>query len=113
VGVAHPEKVRVLVTSQFIEPRDRAFIALVRKLGLASDAGEMGHASGYGIQLLPRISRSRRLMSHELTHVAQYERMGKIALLRQYFTELLVVGYERSPIEAAARDNERLDLQQR
>jgi hypothetical protein len=50
-------------------------------------------------------------MAHELTHVAQYERLGTPALLRQYFTELLVVGYERSPIEAEARGNERIDTE--
>ena len=110
VGVAHPEQVRVLVTDEFTRPRDREFILLARRLGIDVDEEEKGRAAGYGIQLKPHFQRSRRLLAHELTHVAQYERMGNAALVRQYFLELLVVGYERSPIEAAARANERIEL---
>jgi hypothetical protein len=109
VGIAHPELVRILVTDEFTRPRDREFILLARRLGIDVDEEEKGRASGYGIQLRPQFQRSRRLLAHELTHVAQYERMGNAALVRQYFLELLTVGYERSPIEAAARANERLD----
>ena len=108
VGVAHPERVRVLVDDEFVKPRDRDFIALARKLGIDTDAEESGRAHGHGIHLKPGFARSRRLLAHELTHVAQYERMGKAALLRRYFVELLVVGYGRSPIEAEARANENL-----
>jgi hypothetical protein len=111
VGVAHPEQVRVLVHDDFIEPRDRAWVALAQRLGVDYDGEFAGRTSGHGIELAPR-RRSRSLMAHELTHVAQYERLGTPALLRQYFTELLVVGYERSPIEAEARGNERIDTEQ-
>jgi hypothetical protein len=110
VGVAHPEQVRVLVHDDFIEPRDRAWVALAQRLGVDYDGEFAGRTSGHGIELAPRM-RSRSLMAHELTHVAQYERLGTPALLRQYFTELLVVGYERSPIEAEARASERIDVQ--
>ena len=110
VGVAHPEQVRVLVHDDFIEPRDRAWVALAQRLGVDYDGEFAGRTSGHGIELAPR-RRSRSLMAHELTHVAQYERLGTPALLRQYFTELLVVGYERSPIEAEARGNERIDTE--
>ena len=108
VGVAQPERVRVLVRDDFIEPRDREFVALARRLGL--DDGDLaGRTSGHGLQLRPRMAKSRRLLAHELTHVAQYERLGKETLLRQYFTEMLVVGYERAPLEEAARANEPLE----
>jgi hypothetical protein len=112
VGVAHPEKVRVLVHDDFIQPRDRAFVALARRFGIDIDAELSGRAGGYGIELRPRSARSRKLIAHELTHVGQYERMGKAGLLRDYFVELLMVGYERSPIEAAARANERVGREQ-
>jgi hypothetical protein len=108
VGVAHPEQVRVLVHPDFIEPRDRAWVALARRVGVDYDGEFAGRTSGHGIELQPRMH-SRALLAHELTHVAQYERVGTPALLRQYFTELLVVGYERSPIEVEARANERAD----
>ena len=106
VGVAHPEQVRVLVHDNFIEPRDPAFIALARRLGVADDADEAGRASGHGIQLKPKFARSRRLLAHELTHVAQYERLGTSAVIRQYMTQLLMVGYYRAPLETEARANE-------
>jgi len=110
VGVAHPELVRVLVHDDFIEPRDRAWVALAQRLGVDYDGEFAGRTSGHGIELQPRMH-ARSLVAHELTHVAQYERLGTPALLRQYFVELLVVGYERSPIEAEARANERIELQ--
>jgi hypothetical protein len=111
VGVEHPEQVRVLVHDDFVQPRDHAFAALARRLGVDIDGELAGRAGGYGIELRRRSARSRQLLAHELTHVGQYERRGKAALLREYFVELLVVGYERSPIEAAARANERIELE--
>ena len=111
VGVAHPEQVRVLVTEVFIEPRDRAWAALARKLGVADDPDEVGRAAGHGIEIKPRFAGSRTLFAHELTHVLQYERLGTEGVLRRYFVELLRVGYARAPIEAEARANERLGLQ--
>jgi hypothetical protein len=106
MGVAHPEQVRVLVHSTFIEARDPAFVALARKLGVEDDPDEAGRAAGHGIQVKPQFARSRSLFAHELTHVAQYERLGTAGVLRQYFVELLMVGYDRAPIEAEARASE-------
>jgi hypothetical protein len=109
VGVAHPEQVRVLVAENFIEPRDKAFIALARRLGVEDDPNEAGRAAGHGIQIKPQFARSRRLFAHELTHVAQYERLGTAGVLHDYFVQLLMVGYDRAPIEAEARASEALD----
>lgn len=106
VGVAHPEQVRVLVHDTFTEPRDPAFVALARKLGVDVDADEAGSTAGHGIQIKPKFARSRRLLAHELTHVAQYERLGTAGLVRQYMTQLLMFGYARAPLEAEARANE-------
>jgi hypothetical protein len=106
MGVAHPERVRVLVHETFIEARDPAFVALARKLGVEDDPDEAGRAAGHGIEIKPQFARSRRLFAHELTHVAQYEAMGKAGVLRAYFVQLLMVGYARAPIEAQARANE-------
>lgn len=106
VGVVHPEQVRVLVHDDFIEPRDPAFVALARKLGIDDDADYAGRAAGYGIEIKPQVAHSRRVFAHELTHVAQYERLGTAGLIRQYMTQLLMVGYARAPLEAEARANE-------
>lgn len=108
VGVAHPEQVRVLVHDDFLEPRDKAFIALARKLGVDVDADESGRAAGHGIEVKRPFERSRRVFAHELTHVAQYERLGTAGLLHDYLTQLLLVGYERVPLEVEARANERI-----
>jgi hypothetical protein len=108
VGVAHPERVRVWVHATFLEPTDPAFLALAREYGIWSDEEEAGRALGYGIEVQPGFVRSRKVFAHELTHVAQYERMGTPALLREYFVQLMTVGYDRAPIEAEARANERL-----
>jgi hypothetical protein len=110
VGVAHPEQVRVLVADHFIEPRDRAWVALARKLGVADDPNEAGRCSGHGIQLRTQFAHSRKLMAHELTHVAQYERLGKQGVLHDYFVGVLMFGYERTPIEVEARASERIDV---
>ena len=106
IGVAHPEQVRVLVHETFLEPRDPAFAALARELGVEDDPNEAGRAAGHGIEIKPQFARSRTLFAHELKHVAQYEQLGKAGLLRQYFIELLMVGYARAPIEAEARASE-------
>ena len=108
VGVAHPEQVRVLVHDDFLEPRDKAFIAMARKLGVDIDADEAGRAAGYGIEVKRQFERSRRVFAHELTHVAQYERLGTAGLLHDYLTQLLLVGYEHVPLEVEARANERI-----
>jgi hypothetical protein len=69
----------------------------------------VGRAAGHGIELKPRFAHSRRLFAHELTHVAQYERLGKAALLRDYMTQMLMVGYDRAPLEVEARANEHFE----
>jgi hypothetical protein len=108
VGVAHPEQVRVLVHDDFIQPRDRAFLLLARRLGIDIEAEQAGRTAGHGIELKRRFARSPRVLAHELTHVTQYERLGTPALVRDYLTQLLMVGYERAPIEMQARANEHI-----
>jgi hypothetical protein len=47
--------------------------------------------------------RDRRLVAHELVHVAQYERMGGIRpFLKAYFRECLLPGYPLGPLEQEA-----------
>jgi hypothetical protein len=106
VGVAHPEQVRVWVHETFLEPTDPAFLALAREYGIWSDEEEAGRALGHGVEVKAGFVRSHKVLAHELTHVAQYERMGIPALLRDYLAQLMTVGYQRSPIEAEARANE-------
>jgi hypothetical protein len=106
VGVAEPEKVRVLVAATFIAPHDPAFAVEARKLGIG-EPGEGGRTTGHGIQIKPKYAASRWILAHELTHVGQYERLGTTGFVHEYLTELLLLGYARAPLESAAHANER------
>jgi hypothetical protein len=107
VGVEHPERVRVLVADVFIAPRDPAVAAEARKLGIGA-ATEGGRTTGYGVELKPKYAASRWILAHELTHVGQYERLGVAGFVHEYLTEVLMFGYARAPLEAAAHANEGL-----
>src|SRR5262249_42652129 len=107
VGVAEPERVRVLVAAEFIAPRDAAFAIEARKLGLG-DRAEGGRTTGYGVQIKPQYASARWLLAHELTHVGQYERLHVAEFVREYLTELLMFGYARAPLERQAAANEHL-----
>jgi len=72
-------------------------------------AGTAGITLHYGILIREDCWGDRRLVVHELAHVAQYERLGGIGpFLRAYLRECLLEGYpngalEREAIEVAAR----------
>jgi hypothetical protein len=76
--------------------------AAAKAIGLAP-AATCGLTLGYGIFIRDDCWRSRALIAHELTHTAQYERLGGIEqFLRQYLGECLTVGYLNSPLEQEA-----------
>jgi len=53
---------------------------------------------------------SRRLLSHECRHVAQYEQAGSIAsFLPTYLGAIVQVGYWNCPFEQDARSHELSD----
>jgi hypothetical protein len=57
----------------------------------------------YGILVRHDWWRDRRLVAHELAHVAQYERLGGIApFLRVYLRECLIEGYPAGALEQEA-----------
>lgn len=57
----------------------------------------------YGILIRREWAGDRRLLVHELAHVAQYERLGGIApFLLQYFRECIRDGYLSSELEQEA-----------
>ena len=104
LGVQWPERVRVAVRERFPMPADPRLAKAARDLGLIFGSDEeAGRTQGHAILLKPGFEQSKRVLSHELVHVAQYERAGGIpAFARQYMTELLVVGYQRAPLEQEA-----------
>ena len=104
MGVAHPEKIRVLHVARlplFNGPLARALARVVP--GISPDA--VAVTLGYGIYVRDRFAGDRALLAHECVHTGQYERHGGIrGFLRAYFTECLAVGYPNGPLEREANE---------
>ena len=101
LGVQAPQQVRVLVLQTFPLPENETVRQEAIKQGFGSPA-EAGRTHGYLIMLKPEHQDDSVILSHELVHVAQHDRLGREAFLRQYLTELLTVGYAHSPLEREA-----------
>lgn len=102
VGVAQPERVRLLAVPSIPAPDHPALRAAGEATGLISP-----HTAGltlrYGIYLRSDFANDRRLIAHELVHTGQYERCGSVlAFLRQYLHECLTIGYPAAPMEQEA-----------
>lgn len=99
LGIAEPERVRVLALPQIPLPSGR----VVRRVGLWTgtlSTEAVGMAMRYGVFLRVPHQGDRRLLAHELTHTRQYERLGGIRpFLRRYLYECLTVGYYAAPLE--------------
>ena len=101
-GVRYPERVRVLSV-----PRIELFEhrLLNRLFGGLQDAfaSTLGITLHYGILVRCDWESDRRLLVHELAHVAQYERFGGVTpFLLQYFRECIRDGYPFSALEREA-----------
>ncbi len=104
-GVAEPERVRVLLVDELPRPGDALLREAGREAGLFG-AGTIGLTLGHAI-FIRREHLTRRALSHELHHVAQYERNGGIAgFLPTYLRQVLEVGYASAPFEEDARRHE-------
>lgn len=109
VGVSHPDRVRVEIVDDLPLPEEPALRAAALAAGLL-DPGMVGLTLGHSI-FIRRGKRDhrqdRRLLSHELRHVHQYEQHGSIAaFLRVYLGQIVEVGYAHAPLEADARAHE-------
>ena len=102
VGVEQPEKIRVLVVDEIPTPDDALLAAAASFVGfLGSETA--GLALGYSI-LVRRGRLSRRLLSHECRHVAQFEQTPSLAaFLTTYLNEIVSVGYNDCSFEVDAR----------
>lgn len=109
VGVSQPARVRVEILDELPVPEDPALRAAALAAGLLGP-GMVGLTLGHAI-FIRRGTRNhrehRRLLSHELRHVHQYEQHGSIAaFLRVYLTQIVEHGYANAPLEADARAHE-------
>ncbi len=102
LGVVRPEKVRLLAVD-VIPPTNRLLRGLGAKLGFVSSK-TIGMTLRYGIFIQAHHWIDRRLLLHELAHVAQYERFGGFRrFLCQYLQECINPGYPLGDLELEAK----------
>ena len=102
IGVAHPEKVRLLKVVRIPIPSNPALRDAGNALQLISSR-TAGLTLRYGIFIRADSWEDRRLVFHELVHTLQYERLGGFhEFLRQYLFECITVGYPAAPLEQEA-----------
>jgi hypothetical protein len=105
VGVALPGNVRIAVPEAMPFPEHPMLRAAAIQTGMLGPT-MAGLTLGYTIFLRPG-TRSIRLLSHELRHVAQYEAAGSIAaFLPAYLAQIVHFGYHDAPYEVDARSHE-------
>lgn len=101
-GVDCPEKVRLLEVDEIPWPDNPTLESAGREAGFINDYAE-GLTLGYGIFVRAGSRRPRRLVAHELVHVAQCERLGGVdQFLRQYLSECVNFGEMDAPMEEEA-----------
>jgi hypothetical protein len=106
VGVRKAELVRIeIVGDRLPMPEDPVLQAAATRAGLLGPA-MVGLTLGHAI-IICRGHKTRRLVSHELRHVYQYEQCGSIAaFLPAYLAQVLEVGYQDAAFERDARAHE-------
>jgi len=102
LGIRCPERIRLRAVAR-VPPLNW----LVRSIGhgLGINSGQtIGMTLRYGIFIREDHWGERRLLVHELAHVAQYERMGGFrGFLRQYLQECIHPGYPFGDLEEEAK----------
>jgi hypothetical protein len=103
IGIRDVRRIRLLEVDQVPEPDDPVLQAAAEAAGLISLLTS-GLTARYGILIRSDYWGNRRLLAHELAHVAQYERLGGIEpFLRCYLTECLNTGYPNGELEQEAK----------
>ena len=107
VGISKPHRVRLRVVEQMPLPPHPVLRGAAEQLGLISPL-TIGLTLRYGIFIRSDYWGDRRLVVHELAHVAQYERLGGFrAFLERYLDECIrPPGYPFGPLEEEAKKAE-------
>src|SRR5207237_10359353 len=93
VGVAAPERVRLLYLPEIPIPDDPGLRAAVQETQFLSPLTR-GLALRYGIFIRSDCRFDRTMVIHELGHTAQYERLGVFQpFLRRYLSEFVTLDY--------------------
>ena len=107
IGVRDVGRVRLLEVDEVPSPQDPILQAAAEVAGLVSELTS-GLTARYGIFIRSDYWGNRRLLAHELAHVAQYERLGGVEpFLRRYLTECLSSGYPNGELEQEAKSVEK------
>ena len=102
IGVAHPEKVRMLKVAHIPIPEHPALRAAAEATRLIT-ANTAGLTLRYGIFIRADCWDARPLVFHELVHTSQYERLGGFReFLQRYLHECITIGYPAAPMEQEA-----------
>ena len=105
LGIQSPERIRLRAVPR-VPPLNWLLRSIGRGLGIASDQ-TIGMTLRYGIFIREDHWGERRLLVHELAHVAQYERMGGFReFLKQYLEECINPGYPLGDLEQEAKQAE-------
>ncbi|MGV7120337.1 MULTISPECIES: hypothetical protein [unclassified Sphingopyxis] len=110
IGIKHPERVRLVFVDEVPFPTDNPEIKLAgEKFGfIGPGITNNAQAFGYSVWIRNGFSLDRPRLAHELVHVMQIERStGFAAYARQYVSELLQYGHEKSPLELEAYEANR------
>ncbi len=106
VGISSPDDIRVVILKEFPMPGDPVLRGKAATYGLGSSA-EGARTMGNIIMIKPDYQDSSVILSHELVHVAQHERLGREGFIRRYITEMEIMGYARSPLELEAYQHQK------
>ena len=107
-GVSHPKSVRVVVLETFPMPSDPELLFEAERFGFGNPL-EAGRTNGYVIMLKPWVAQDATVLTHELVHVSQLDRLGREAFVRRYLIEMEMLGYARSPLELEAFEKQGRD----
>jgi hypothetical protein len=103
IGVAAPERVRLLRVKQIPLPSHPQLRQAAQETGLLSPE-TAGLTLRYGIVIRSPFWGARDLVAHELVHVWQYEQFGSLEhFLRQHLWECVTLGYTKAPMEQEAQ----------
>lgn len=102
ISVIRTEKVRLLRVNKIPLPNEPSLRTAAQITGLITE-NTIGLTLRYGVFVREDFWNDRKLVTHELVHVAQYERLGGISeFLQQYLQECISIGYPQAPMEQEA-----------
>lgn len=108
VGVVDPSRVRIVRGLSWPSMKDPTVLRSLRHAYGTLPALPLASTFGYAIYLGPKVANDRPVLAHELTHVAQFERLGMDGFVHEFLLELTLLGRANAPLERAAIANQHL-----